>query len=87
MAEQIASFRPCRVMQGELEKNMTKIANDIYFHRGYCIFKDGQGIWVENHLELFPTWNDAREFINKMLDSTNKTEPRIIGEWKEQVTG
>lgn len=66
---------------------MRKIANNIYFHRGYCIFKDEQGIWVENHLELFPTWNDAREFINKMLDSTNKTEPRIIGERKEQAAG
>ncbi len=62
---------------------MRKIANDIYAHRGYDIFKDNQGIWVESHLELFPTWNDAREFINKLLDETNKKEPRIIGMWNE----
>ena len=46
------------------------------------ILKDEQGIWVEHHLELFPTWNDAKAFINKIHDDTNKKEPRIIGEWK-----
>lgn len=61
---------------------MKKLTDGIYTHRGYDIFKDEQGIWVENHLELFPTWNDAKEFINKLLDGTNKKEPRIIGEWK-----
>lgn len=44
--------------------------------------KDEQGICVENHLEIFPTWNDAREFINKILDGTNKKEPRIVGIWE-----
>lgn len=61
---------------------MKKLTDGIYTHREYDIFKDEQGIWVENHLELFPTWNDAKEFINKLLDGTNKKEPRIIGEWK-----
>ena len=60
---------------------MRKFADDIYIHRGEWIFKDSQGIWVENHLELFPTWNDAREFINKRIDGTNKLEPRVIGTW------
>ena len=61
---------------------MRKISNDIYIHRGYWILRDERGICVENHLEIFKTWNDAREFINKFIDSTNKTEPRIIGMWE-----
>ena len=63
---------------------MEKISQGIYSHRGYMILKDEQGIWVEQHFELFQTWNDAREFINKILDGTNKVEPRIIGEWREK---
>lgn len=74
-------------MQEESEKDMKKLTDGIYTHRGYWIIKDNQGICVENHLEIFKTWNDAREFINKMLDGSNKSEPRIIGEWKEQATG
>ena len=61
---------------------MKKIVNGIYTHRGYWIFKDEQGIYVENHLELFPTWNDAKDFINKIVDGTNIKEPRIIGLWQ-----
>lgn len=62
---------------------MRKLCDDIYTHRGYSIIKDEQGIWVCNWLHIFPTWNDAREFINKIIDGTNKKEPRIIGEWHE----
>ena len=62
---------------------MKKLATDIYIHRGNWIVKDEQGICVENHLEIFKTWNDAREFINKILDGTNKKEPVIVGFWKE----
>ncbi len=62
---------------------MRKISDGIYVHRNLWITKDEQGICVEGHLEIFPTWNDAREFINKWLDGTNKKEPRIIGEWHE----
>ncbi len=62
---------------------MRKISDGIYVHRNHWITKDEQGICIEGHLEIFPTWNDAREFINKWLDGTNKKEPRIIGEWHE----
>lgn len=61
---------------------MRRIADGIYIHKGCLIMKDEQGICVENHLEIFPTWNDAREFINKILDGTNKKEPRIVGIWE-----
>lgn len=64
------------------EGNMRKITDGIYQHRGYMIIKDEQGIWVENHLYLFKTWNDAREFINQLIDGINKKEPVIVGEWK-----
>lgn len=63
---------------------MRKISDGIYIHRGKCIIKDEQGIWVEGHLEIFQTFNDAREFINQWIDGTNKIKPRIIGEWKEK---
>ena len=66
---------------------MKKLSDGIYIHRGYWIVKDEQGICVENHLEIFKTWNDAKEFINKLLGGTNKAEPRIIGMWKEQAIG
>lgn len=42
---------------------MKKISDGIYSHRGYDIIKDEQGIWVENHLEIFKSYNDAKEFI------------------------
>lgn len=63
-------------------EDMKKLTDGIYIHRGRWIVKDEQGICVENHLEIFQTWNDAREFINKILDGTNKNEPRIIGMWE-----
>lgn len=75
------------MVSGERREDMKKLATDIYIHRGHLVIKDEQGICVENHHEIFPTWNDAREFINKMMDGTNKTEPRIIGTWKEQAAG
>ena len=62
---------------------MGKLSDGIYVHRGYWIVKDEQGICVEGHLEIFKTWNDAREFINKFLDGTNKKKPVIVGLWKE----
>lgn len=62
---------------------MKKITTDIYTHRGYDIIKDEQGIWVCGFLELFPSFNMAKEFINKHLDSTNKIEPKIIGYWHD----
>lgn len=61
---------------------MKKISDTLYLHRGRLILKDEQGIYVEHHLHLFKTWTDAREFINQILDGTNKKTPVIIGEWK-----
>lgn len=63
---------------------MTKIADNLYVHRKYLILRDDQGICVEGHLEIFPTWDDVRQFINMFLDSTNKKVPRIIGMWAEK---
>lgn len=60
---------------------MKKLCDGIYTHRGNDIIKDEQGIWVCGHLHIFKTLNDAKEFINKIIDSTNKKEPQIIGEW------
>ncbi|CBL17823.1 hypothetical protein [Ruminococcus champanellensis] len=62
---------------------MTKISDGVYKHRNVWITKLEQGIVVDNHLEIFKTYNDAKEFINKILDGSNKIEPRIIGEWHE----
>ena len=46
------------------------------------IFNEEGKIWVENHLELFPTLIDAKKWINLRIDGTNKRIPKIIGEWK-----
>ena len=61
---------------------MVKIVNDVYEHRGKYIAKDGQGIFVAGHLELFPSWDDARYFVDKLLDGISEKEPRIIGKWR-----
>lgn len=63
---------------------MTKISDGIYTHRGSDIIKDEQGIWVVGHFEIFKTYNDAKEFINKIMDGTNKKEPVVIGMWKSE---
>jgi hypothetical protein len=60
---------------------MIKIANGIYKHKGRWIFTDNQGIFVENHMHLFKTYNDARLFIDKKHDGSHTKEPQIIGEW------
>ena len=51
---------------------MQKITDGIYTHRGCSIIKNEQGIWIDNWLYIFKTLNDAREFINKITDGTNK---------------
>ena len=63
---------------------MRKVTNDIYVHRNRWIIKDEQGIYVEGFLHLFKTFNDAKNFIDKIHDGTNKKEPIIIGEWSLQ---
>ncbi len=60
---------------------MQKIANGIYTHRGNWILKNKDGWIVDNCLHIFKTLNDAREYINQILDGTNKREPRIVREW------
>ena len=44
-----------------------------------------RAIYVVGHLEIFPTWNDAKEFINKFEDGTNKKDPRVIGFMAKQI--
>lgn len=60
-----------------------KIIGGLWVHRRVYIFKNEKGIYVEDHLELFKTLADAREFINKILDGTNKKEPVVVGTWEE----
>lgn len=59
------------------------VKSEIYFHRGKWIIRHTQGICVEGYLELFPTFTDAKHFINKILDGSNEREPIIIGMWSE----
>lgn len=61
---------------------MKKLCDGIYTHRGSEIIKDEQGIWICGCFHIFKTLNDAKEYVNKTMDSTNKKEPCIIGEWQ-----
>lgn len=61
---------------------MVKIV-EVYEHRGKYITKGEQGIFVAGYLELFPSWDDARYFVDKILDGNSEKEPRVIGKWKE----
>ena len=60
---------------------MQKIANGIYTHRGVWILKNKDGWTVDNCLHIFKALTDAKEYINKTMDGTNKKEPRIVREW------
>ena len=60
---------------------MKKLGDGIYIHRRKMIVKDEQGICVEGYLHIFKTFNDARNFIDKISDGSNKKEPVIVGEW------
>jgi len=71
----------------EGNKNMRKLGNGIYIHRNKLIIKDEQGIYVEGYLHIFPTFTDARYFIDKMHSGCHKREPAIIGKWKAPRTG
>ena len=69
----------------------------IYLHRGVWIFRtlSKDGWYIDTGcLHVFPTLEDARQYINQTLDSTNTREPRILREWnieqdyrKEEVNG
>lgn len=60
---------------------MQKIANGIYTHRGNWIYENKDGWIVDNCLHIFKALTDAREYINQVMDGTNKREPRIVREW------
>ena len=66
---------------------MQKLIDGIYTHKGRMILKDEQGIYVEGSLLLFKTFNDARNFIDKTHDGSNKKEPVIVGEWSAEKAG
>lgn len=66
---------------------MKKIVDGMYVHRGVWIHTDEQGIWVEGWEHLFKTYNDARNFIDKIHDGSNKKEPVIIGKWDMHKAG
>ena len=65
---------------------MRKIVNGMYMHRGYVIVRDEQGIWINNCLHLFKTFADAKAYIDKCHDGSNKKEPVIVGEWNAERT-
>lgn len=61
---------------------MYKLTNNIYSHRRVIIIKWTQGITAELpgiDLNLYKTYEDARQAIDEYLDHTNTKEPRIIG--------
>lgn len=66
---------------------MTKLFDGLYTHRGHDIIKDEQGIFVVGCLHLFKTLNDARNYVDKTMDSTNRKEPVIVGEWNAEKAG
>lgn len=66
---------------------MRKLVDGIYIHRGKAIIKDEQGIFVEGCLHLFKTFNDARNYIDKTHDGSQKKEPVIVGEWSAEKVG
>lgn len=63
---------------------MKKIVDGMYIHRGYVIVKDEQGVWFNGCLHLFKTFSDARAYIDKQHDGSNKKEPVIVGEWRSK---
>jgi len=78
---------PPRRLRGQKGVTMKKICDSLWMHRGKCIFKDDQGIFVENCLHLFNTLTDARLYIDKIHDGSNKREPVIVGEWSAEKAG
>lgn len=60
------------------------IPDRFYTHRNVLIMKDEQGISTSLDLKLFPTFADARQYIDQSLDHTNTREPKIIGAWTEK---
>ncbi len=67
---------------------MKKLADGIWVHRRYWIFKDEQGIYVDfgtsKSLNLYKTLEDAKQAINKVMDGTNTRELRIVGTWEDK---
>ena len=69
----------------------------MYLHRGAWIFRtpSKDGWYIDTGcMYVFPTLEDARQYINKIFDGTNTREPRILREWnieqdyrKEEANG
>ena len=63
--------------------SMRKVTDGFWKHRGYFISRDFDGYTTDCScimLNVYKTLSDVTDAINEVLDSTNKTEPRIIGE-------
>ncbi len=39
---------------------------------------------AKKSLNLYKTLEDAKQAINKVMDSTNTREPRIVGTWEDK---
>lgn len=64
---------------------MQRVTSNYYTHRGVDIVKLDYGITVDLPgiaLNLYRTYEDAKQAVNKYLDSSNTKEPRIIGVYK-----
>ena len=70
------------------KENMKKICN-WYFHRDYTICRNYGG-WVvvgtysSSCYDIFKTLADAKNYIDKHHDGSNKAEPRIIGKMTDE---
>jgi hypothetical protein len=58
---------------------MRKLTDTLYWHRGEFIMVFDYGVEAGTWEEVFASVNSAKEFINKVMDGTNKSEPKIIG--------
>lgn len=58
------------------------ITRGTYSHRGIWInyWKELGGWMLDNDLRVYKTLADARNAVNKRLDGTHSTEPRVLGE-------
>ena len=62
---------------------MKKLTNSIWSYRKHLLISEHGGYTVHGSelicLNVYKTLRDAKEAINKVMDGTNKLEPRIIG--------
>lgn len=60
------------------------IPNRFYMHHQVCIFRDEQGVSTSLDLKLFPTFADAKRYIDIIFGYSNDRPPKIIGAWKDR---